>query len=516
MSLKLLKKQAEKALRTIEIGREFPSNYIVDRFNTAWDRNQKDQVLGNMRSVIVKVASKKDSFSQAEITNLYDKFSNISGGGSAFREELGDLLMEGYGKIAQPVRGDLSKTAADMSKAVSTSEKSALSDAFSVLFSFGSNDDSGSFNKNLTKKAERLVVLELNSLGIRPELVRTITNNEHFILCNAYYRNPDLTTSHVSIPVQISGGNAVIPDQVVSGGGLIKLNKENILVELKVAQKTNKDSNISKYSDLRQTASLSTPTVKAPAALNEKFALSDEMILASGRFSQDQIRLASSVVSTEVSSWGARAQVKFAGTNNRGLSFLVKTATSVGEKSFIVPVQMNGNRVVMPSEFIANSEKFDFSTRGYSSFLSGSKVTTASSAFSRDSDELGRLSYPQLMDVVIDGVAKKDYKGSEDALSAIGSKFGPERFKIALDDFQKLIKTASQSFDEDMIKTAVKAGHLIRTKNSVEWFCPKLGLPLSKIAFDSAGRPVPKFRNEKRDLETLGDVGFSTSKIFIS
>lgn len=515
MSLKLLKKQAETALRSLEIGREFPSKYVVDRFDSAWERNQKDQVIGNMRSVITKMASKKQYFSQNEITDLYNRFSNISGGATSFRDELGDFLREGYGKLPEPVKTDISKTAADMSKPVTLTDKTPLSDAFSVLFSFGSNDDSGTYNKNLVKKAERIISLELNAMGIRPDMVKTVTGNEHYILCNAYYKNPDFTTSYVSIPVQVSNGSVAMPSELVVGGDLIKLNKENVLVQLKTAQKTQKDSNLSKYADLRQTEVLSTPSVKAPAALQEKFNLSDEMILASNRFSADQVRLASSVVAGEVSSWGARAQVKFAGTNDRGMSFLVKTATSAGEKSFVVPVEVQGGKVVMPSEFVSNSSKFDFSSNGYSDFLSGAKVATAST-FSRDSDELSRLSYPQLMDVMIDGVSKKDYKASEDALSAIGSKFGPERFKTALEDFQKLLKTASQSFDQDLIKSAVSRGDLIRTKNSVEWFCPKLGLPLSKIAFDDKGRPVPKFRSEKRGLETLGDIGFSTSKIFVS
>lgn len=515
MSLKLLKKQAENALRSLEIGREFPSKYVVDRFDSAWERNQKDQVIGNMRSVITKMASKKQYFSQNEITDLYNRFSNISGGATSFRDELGDFLREGYGKLPEPVKTDISKTAADMSKPVTLTDKTPLSDAFSVLFSFGSNDDSGTYNKNIVKKAERIISLELNAMGIRPDMVKTVTGNEHYILCNAYYKNPDFTTSYVSIPVQVSNGSVAMPSELVVGGDLIKLNKENVLVQLKTAQKAQKDSNLSKYADLRQTEVLSTPSVKAPAALQEKFNLSDEMILASNRFSADQVRLASSVVAGEVSSWGARAQVKFAGTNDRGMSFLVKTATSAGEKSFVVPVEVQGGKVVMPSEFVSNSSKFDFSSNGYSDFLSGAKVATAST-FSRDSDELNRLSYPQLMDVMIDGVSKKDYKASEDALSAIGSKFGPERFKTALEDFQKLLKTASQSFDQDLIKSAVSRGDLIRTKNSVEWFCPKLGLPLSKIAFDDKGRPVPKFRSEKRGLESIDGTVISTSKIVMS
>lgn len=516
MSITNLKKQAEQALRAMEIGKEFPAKYVVGRFDAAWDRNQKDQVIGNMRNVICKMASRQSFFTQNEITAVYDKFSNISGGGSAFREELGDLIRDGYGKVAEREVAGLSKTAADMSKAVTTNEKSALADAFGVLFSFGGNGDNGVVSGTLVKKAERLVSLELNAMGLRADHIKTVTSNEHFILCNAYYRNSDQSVGHVSIPVQISNGSVSIPDQVVSGGELIKLNKQNVLVTLKTANKAKKDTNISKYADARQTDIISTPMVKAPTALQPMIDLSDEALLASSQYTQDQIRMASSVVSTEVSGWGARAQVKFAGTNKRGLSFTVKTATSAGERAFVVPVEIQNNRVAMPSEFAANGQRYDFSADGYQTFLAGAKSATASATFSRETDELERLSYSGLMDVVISGVASGDDKASSDALNAVASKFGPDQYKIAFDDYLKLLKTASQTFDQDVIKTAIKAGHLIRSKNSVEWFCPKLGLPLSKIAFDEMGRPVPKFRNEKRDLETLGDVGFSTSKILIS
>lgn len=515
MSLKLLKKQAESALRSLETGREYPSNYVLNRFDTAWENNQKDQVIGNMRNVIKKVASKQQYITQTEITSLYDKFVNISGGATSFRDELGDLLRDGYGKLPEPQRSSISKTAADISKPVTLSDKTPLSDAFSVLFSFGSNDDSGTYNKNLVKKAERLVALELNAMGIKPDMVKTVTGNEHYILCNAYYKNPDFTTSHVSIPVQVTNGSVGIPSEVVSDGSLVKLNKENVLVTLKTAQKKQKDTNLSKYADLRQTESVSIPSVAAPTGLREKFEMSEEILLASNKFSAAQIKLAHSVVSTELSSWGARAQVKFSGTNNKGLSFTVKTATSAGERSFVVPVEVSGDKVAMPSEFISDNNKYDFSESGYNTFL-GSAKTATSHIFSRESDELSKLSYSQLMDVVIDGVSRKDYKASEDALSTIGTKFGPDRFKSALEDFQKLIKTASKVFDDSLIKEAVKRGDLIRTRNSVEWFCPKLGLPLSKIAFDEKGRPVPKFRNEKRNLDSIEGTVISTSKIVMS
>lgn len=516
MSLKLLKKQAEQALRSIEVGKEYSSKYVVNRLDSAWDKHPKDQVIANVRSVLVKMASRKDSFNQNEITDLYNKFYNIAGGSTSFRDELGDLLRDGFGKSAEPVKGELAKFAADTAKPVSISEKSALSDAFSVLFSFGSNDDSGTYNKNLVKKAERLVSLELNSLGIKPDMVKMATGNDHFILCNAYYKNPDFTTTHVSIPVQVSNGSVSIPSQIISNGELQSLSKENILVSLKSSQKQIKETANQKYSGLRKQDSVNIPSAKLPSALKEKLDISEEVILASSRYSPEQIRLATSVVATEVSSWGTRPQVKFAGTTDRGMTMMVKTATSKGEKSFVVPVEISNSKVIMPSEFAAGSVKYSFSSEGFNSFLGDSKPVNSGFTFSRDMDELQKLSYSELMNVVIDGVSRGDYKASEDALSTVSAKYGPEKFKTALEDFQKILKVSKRSENEDLIRAALQRGDLIRTRNSVELFSPKLGLPLSKLAFDEKGRVVPKFRTEKRELDSIDGTIISTSKIVMS
>ena len=71
MSLKLLKKQAEAALHSLQSGKEYSSQYVLNRLDSAWESNQKDQVIGNVRSVISKIASKQGFISQKEITGIY-------------------------------------------------------------------------------------------------------------------------------------------------------------------------------------------------------------------------------------------------------------------------------------------------------------------------------------------------------------------------------------------------------------------------------------------------------------
>ena len=67
-----------------------------------------------------------------------------------------------------------------------------------------------------------------------------------------------------------------------------------------------------------------------------------------------------------------------------------------------------------------------------------------------------------------------------------------------------------------MIKQALANGDLVQLPTSVQPYCPKLGLPVSKVDFDHRGRPVPARRKAQRDnLDETGAM-LSTSKVALS
>ena len=87
----------------------------------------------------------------------------------------------------------------------------------------------------------------------------------------------------------------------------------------------------------------------------------------------------------------------------------------------------------------------------------------------------------------------------------------------AIDHYSKLLKHATGSTERDrLIKEAKDRGELINIPTSVQLYSPKLGLPISKIAFDEKGRMVPAAR--LRSSSDLSDSGamISTSKISLS
>jgi hypothetical protein len=130
---------------------------------------------------------------------------------------------------------------------------------------------------------------------------------------------------------------------------------------------------------------------------------------------------------------------------------------------------------------------------------------------------MDRLNYSQLIGEMEAGIASSDYKRAENALSSIQSKFEPAQHLAALDHYTRLLKHSSSSTTRDaMIKAAVDRGELISLPTSVQLYCPKLGLPLSKIAFDEKGRPIPAMRTfSASDLSETGAM-ISTSKISLS
>ena len=137
MSLSKIIKAAKSALDKIDNGKSFPTSYVVNRLESSSQTNPSDQLIGNMRDVLTKVASKQPMISQKEIADLYNKMYGFSNGNSAFRYELNDLLPDGFAALKPSEKASHSKRASDERAPVSLSEDSDTVNAFSRIFSLG-------------------------------------------------------------------------------------------------------------------------------------------------------------------------------------------------------------------------------------------------------------------------------------------------------------------------------------------------------------------------------------------
>jgi hypothetical protein len=517
--------EAKKALGQMENGKTYISSQIVNRFEKAALQYPQDQLIGNMRDVLAKKARSQQFFSQKEIGGIYDHMVGLAGGQTAFRGCLGDLLPESR-HIAEKkaTSSNIRKQEFEGDRLEPIYKDSELSNAFSVLF-FNKKSSFGTYKNDNDKSVEKVVISQLGSFGYAPSYVKIMEGNEHFVLCTAFYDNATFRKASVNIPVQISGGLAQLPQHLIQDDKTVPLTKTNLLVALKEQENNQKVAAAKKYTNQRWDGrSVDLDKAVLPKSLEQFADLETDLIAAASNFSSNEIKMAIATVSTELMSFGAfNPHVKVGSSDKRGLILDAYIPTELGKVVIRVPVEIHNGKPILPSRFAADAgpgkEKiYDFSRSGLSRFASEIKPKSESLTVARQTGELSKMSYHELMDRMIAGVASKDYKLSEDVLQTVQERFGFDQFKVALDKFSQLLKYSSDDNGTErnkLIKEAVTKGELIKLPTTVEWYNPKLGLPISKIAFDSKGRMVPAARRAASE-NIIDETLISSSRILLT
>lgn len=510
--------EAKRALEVLENGKTFTTTYVANRLEKAAEANPRDSLICHMRDVMIKKSANDRFISQREVSESYDHLYGLSGGRSNFRKELGDLLPDKHATL------NLSQATASGSRIPYENSldpmfgDSDLSKELAGVFSLDKKSSFSALSDNTMRKAEKFAKLQLISLGCVPQKVQAIRSNDHFILCNASVDTSDFTQVSVSIPVQVTNGVPALPGHFIQGDGLVKLNKENLYVFIKDSNNFRKKTNAGKFASERSISEFKVDTPVVPVALERYVDLENELVIAASSFSRDQIKVATGVVAVELSGYGVpNPQVRVAGSTAKTLTLSADIPTAQGRIEIEVPVDMPNGRPVIPSHFGAGGKTYKLSALGLRDVMKAASAGDSIGTITREAEAMGGMSYNQLIDRMIDGVSKADLRQAEDALSAVGNKFGGEQYKFALDKFSKLLKHSSGNTErDDMIKKALASGDLIQLPTSVQPYCPKLGLPVSKIDFDDRGRVVPMRRAaQSNDIDETGAM-ISSSKITLS
>lgn len=514
--------EAAKALNQMESGDTYLTGYVVERLEKAAVKNPQDQLICNMRDVFVKQASSRMFTSQTEVGDLFEKMYGLSGGHTAFRTELEDLLPESL---------KFTKVAYTASK-IRTMEEvgpepihkdSALSNAFSVLFSMSKDNSFASFSQVEPKAVEKVVITKLSRLGKPPLKVSISDQNEHFALATATYQDRNHKQLNIHLPVQIVNGNPVEPGLMVQAGQTVELNKDSLYIQLKETsnyKKVNAQLNMG----LNASAALEFDRPVLPVSLESVANFETDLIKAANHFSVNQVNHGISLLSGEIAGrLNVTAQIKVGNSDERSILFKATIPTKLGKLNLDIPVEYHNGQPILPSRFVVNSNSgdqiYDFSKAGFTKLQSDINDTTISpSAISRDAGPMSEMSYHQLMDQVISGAAHKDYQASEDALGVISSKFGGDIGVKAMMEYANLLKVSSGSSDKrkEFIKNAERRKELIHIPTTVELYSPKLGLPVSRIDFDTDGYMYPKGRVPSYENITSETEVISTSKIHFS
>lgn len=526
--LKSIVEQAKKALESIKHGETYTSDYIINRFSRAADNNPNDQLIGNMRDVLSKRASKQIFFNQSDIGNLYNEMYGMASGHTAFRSELGDLLPESmqFSKIAH--------TGSNLRKMEEINpeplyEETDLSRAFSSIFSLGSNSAFASFRETDPDLVKKAVSSKLSQLGKVPVQISVAGQNEHFALATAIYQDRNHNQLSLNIPVQISDGRPQEPTMMIQAGELIDLNKDNLYVHLKEVSRYKKASSQASIAGDVGRDRVEVDKAVVPVSLEKWAKFDTDLIRAGNNFEANQINMGASLVSSEIASLtSVKAQIKVASSDESGIVFSATLPTPNGRVvSLDVPVEYHSGRPILPSKFALSNEIadantiYDFDKRGFDTLwerISDQRSSDNLNKIARINSDMGKMSYHQLMDQVITAAATKDYALAEDAIGVIRNNMGEELASKALGEYARLLKHSSavSTKRDEFVKMAKSRGDLISIPTSVEPYAPKLGLTLSRIDFDSDGNMYPKGRVPKYDNQNDDIQVIQTSKIYLS
>lgn len=519
--IKNIRDEAAKALDILENGETYSTKYVLARFENSAESNPGDILINNMRDVIRKVASNHLFITQKDIGKLYSDLYGLSGGHTAFRSQLEDLLPENL-KFSKVAYSSSNLRTRDEAHVEPTYRESELSNAFSVLLNM--NNKSASQQHVDYKEVKSVVLQKLASLGHIPVEVSVVNQNEHFVLASAKYKDRRHNELNINIPVQIVSGKPQDPSVMIQGSSTIELNNKNISMQLKeesLYRKASIKSNIG--GDIGRDR-VEAESYALPKELSDYADVTNNLIKAASFFKQEQVNLGLELVSSEIIGLtNIRPEIKVGSANKDGIIFTAKFASPKGSTVIEVPVEYHNGRPTLPSRFATdlNGEKnhYDFSKPGFKSLLDNISANAEyHSNISRINSPLNEMNYNQLMDQIISGVSRKDYKLAEDAIAVISTKFGAEEGFNALNKYSQLLRANNSvaKTREDFIKAAKARGELVLAFRDEELYSPKLGLPVSKIDFDESGRMYPKGRLNKYENLNSADEVITTSKILFT
>jgi hypothetical protein len=513
MNIKDLKSKAEKALARIQGDNEYNTKYVLRRLNSSLEKYPHDPVIGSVRDVMRKVASKQEFISKKELAKIHGHLSGLNKQ-SAFRDELGDLIFSEHN--LDFIKKDASAMRVNAERNIETglekgSELEKMANEFAGVFNFN-NQSFSSLGENSNSKAEKFAGLQLKSMGIPAKEIRAVANNNHFILCKASFTASNFDESSVSIPVKINNGIPEIPTQFVSEGGLQDLTKENLLIHLKASQEESSRARKNAYASQRGDLFDKTWVNVKTASVNNT-QLDDTLLESQSKFSSKEINMGRSLLDSELKSFGLRSNnIRYASSNDTEISYIAEVP---GLKENVeVSVPFSNGRPLFPSLFSYAGQKRRFSE--FEMKKVASLGAEQKRIFEYSNSGLDNMSYNDIVSQMTQSAVNKDYKVAEDCLMFIQGKFGSQEYLNALNKFSSVLKHSSiDSEREELVKAAFNRGDLIRTPTSIELYSPKYAMPLSKLAFDEKGNLVPA-----RTLNSQGsDVSYfniNSSKIVLS
>jgi len=547
-----LKRQAEALLSQMDRGKEFIIGHVSGRLAKAADENPQDKVICAVSHVVERMSRKDPSrvISQAELESVYQKLAGIDRSGTRFRELLGDLLITAG---PQPVRTgkEYAEAKRDIFDEAVSEIKPETRDGLSQLFEHAEDR----LDPKAATDAQGRVELELKSMGFRSKAKLEGGNARHLVFAAQVQTNRGQVTFHV--PVEASSGR--LPSVFVSQGRFLPLSRQELSKQAEeiagcrldppsvpaildaldklsgseaksasdeqvesIAGSLPQDDGSGGLSAAQLYASIAqkedairdieVPRTEVPEPLRAIASEVEESVAEAGiGYPQAAVRLAKRMLNAELVSMGFRsAQVRAVSPTGDGMLCQAVLDTPKGKVAIEVPIEMKGDRPLMPSVFAHGDIVDDFTADKLKAFVSRD-LDTLPTAVRRDSALLSK-SWGELKSDLIDAVARDDHDACHEIIEAIAEQFGSDMHKQAIQGYKELLKHKAAWHESRKSRCSM----VIKSANSIYDMCGHLMVPLHKVVQDEMGRCHLASTYRARQSQDEEGAFFSNAKVLVN
>lgn len=485
-------------------GKEYFVGTIANRLDAVAKEYPHDQAILLMQASMKKRFEKDGSLStisQREFQSLYDGVCGL-GNLEVLRTEFNDLLISPVDNKVANYNENFIDTLRGDGEQREVVEPSLVSEFETIFKEPGEKLATASYIESGRKGVE----LELASMGFANPTVEVAAQNNDFVV---YAAEISTRVGRVPflIPAEVKLGSVLLPSVFVSGNEFLDFSKNNIVQHAhstqgkKLATPNAVMQTLAKLkgkNDMQKTAfsnqfdsdyipespglyaelveegpahgeGLDFPQVEVPKPLQgiTDDVVSETLIEAGLSFDRDIVLKAKKALAVELESMGFRPDtVKIASEYAEGIVLATSIVGKGGKKTIQVPIEIKGEKVLMPSTFTSGVVAKSFNEKNLRSFAD-ERIGGEFDAFFSDKHH---MNFNELYNIALKSAAFGNFVEVEECLAVIDEKFGSSFHKMAFEDLMGLVRVGFNSESEkplDEIDEYIKqASEQLRDKES--------------------------------------------------
>jgi hypothetical protein len=478
-------------LLALDTFKTFAAGDLARRFASVGEKHRYDLVIRNVGGAIERMAQKdpNQTISSQDILNLYNSFVRLDPG-SEFKQVFADLLPsedlpETEKNVFEGKRIPYNEGVRDISmveaEAIEVDEwEAAIGAPVQSLipgierFNTEIIQNSTLHDPKLIETGSALVKTHLETIGcsdVRASLKHGVKG------CLLYLASFPTTrgTVHINVPVAVKEGQPEVPDLFadVTGDKIYAFNRAGLETLIGDMAEIREDLQTKKISKIRTTmatdivrdpVNVGTPDTEVdevetyvseivPKALSEispeladvEAILEDAILRKSSRYSDKVIQIGHNLVADEIRRVGYRADTRFVGDNERGMTFDATLWTKKGKVEVSVPVEVADGNVLFPSMFVSDDGSISHLNRQeIEAMLDKEELIEVP----RYTAALVDMDYNSLRKIIHTATFDRKHNVAREALYLINDKFGSDAHASAIADYQMWIEEATADYSD--------------------------------------------------------------------